>query len=192
MNRQAITQSCIFVALVAGGAATRLAYQDVPNFAPVAALALFAGLWIGNLALAALVPLTVMAVTDLVIGGYDLRLMATVYAALTFPVLLRGPLKSWLTNRHTSLVEISGSLAGLFACSLAASVGFFVTTNFACWLLAESYAKNAEGLLTCYTAALPFFRYTLLGDAIFSVSLAGIHLTAQRLLARSPSIQASL
>jgi hypothetical protein len=44
---------------------------------------------------------------------------------------------------------------------------FFVGTNFAHWLLTDMYAKSLDGLVLCYVNALPFFRGTLLGDALF-------------------------
>jgi hypothetical protein len=35
------------------------------------------------------------------------------------------------------------------------------------------YDHTAAGLLQCYAAALPFFRYTLAGDMFFAVVLFG-------------------
>ena len=48
--------------LITAGVALRLVFRDVPNFAPVAALALFAGYYFRNAGWALLVPLSV--VTD--------------------------------------------------------------------------------------------------------------------------------
>jgi hypothetical protein len=59
------------------------------------------------------------------------------------------------------------------AASLAASVLFFVVTNFAVWAMGSMYPKSAGGLLACYVAAIPFFGNTLLGDAFFTAVLFG-------------------
>jgi hypothetical protein len=55
--------------------------------------------------------------------------------------------------------RISGALFG--ACL------FFIITNFGVWSLG-SYGYTADGLLICYTLAIPFFAYTLISTIIFS------------------------
>ena len=161
----------IGIALVLAGASARLALRDVPNFAPVAALALFAGYLFANRRFAVLVPVSVMALSDLVIGGYDLRLMAIVYAALALPALIGHSLRSRLPmERGWSACGPAGALVGS---SLASSLLFFLTTNLAVWALGGMYEHSATGLIHCYERALPFFRYTLTGDLLFSAALFG-------------------
>ena len=46
------------------------------------------------------------------------------------------------------------------------SVIFFILTNLGVWYL--SYPKNVEGLITCFTLAVPFFINTILGDLFYS------------------------
>ena len=60
---------------------------------------------------------------------------------------------------------------GLVSCALAASILFFVVTNFAVW--ATWYKASPEMFLPCYLQAIPFFRYTLLGDLSFGTMLFG-------------------
>jgi len=62
----------------------------------------------------------------------------------------------------------------VFLASVSASVLFFVVTNFAQWLSYPLYSKDAAGLIVCYTAAIPFFHYTLLGDLFFVGALFGL------------------
>lgn len=50
-----------------------------------------------------------------------------------------------------------------------ASIVFFLTSNFGVWLY--WYQPSWEGLIKCYTLALPFFRNTLLGDCFFGCFL---------------------
>jgi hypothetical protein len=53
--------------------------------------------------------------------------------------------------------------------SLLASISFFVVSNFAVWAAwSDMYAKTWQGLMTCYAAAVPFFRNTVLGDLLFT------------------------
>ena len=103
MNRF-IQQTCVFVALVAVGVAARVGLQDVPNFAPVAALALFAGYYFSRRAVACAAPLLVMLVSDSWIdaGGYPLPLMLTVYGLLALPVLFGRPVRRRLAFDHGS------------------------------------------------------------------------------------------
>jgi hypothetical protein len=65
------------------------------------------------------------------------------------------------------------SLPAVAGCTLAGSVVFFLVTNFAWWAGYDLYPHTWEGLLVCYAAALPFFGWTLLGDAFFATVLFG-------------------
>lgn len=47
----------------------------------------------------------------------------------------------------------------------AASFSFFLISNFGVWLY--WYPRTLEGLISCYLAAVPFYRNTLIGDAFF-------------------------
>jgi hypothetical protein len=79
MSRQSKIEAVVFALLVSLGVAARLSLQDLPNFAPVAALALFAGYFFRSSALAAAVPLSVMLLSDLAIDFYHWGVMVTVY-----------------------------------------------------------------------------------------------------------------
>jgi len=57
---------------------------------------------------------------------------------------------------------------------------FYLTTNFACWLLFEGYPKTAEGLGACYVAALPFYRWMPVGDLAWAVGLTACAAAALR------------
>jgi len=47
-------------------------------------------------------------------------------------------------------------------------VVFFLVSNLGVWVSTEMYAKSWTGLIDCYAAGVPFFRYTLSGDLIYS------------------------
>ena len=89
MKRQNILELAVFVLLVGAGVSLRIRLHDIPNFAPVAAMALFAGYFFRSWLVALCVPLAVMAISDTVIGGHDWRRMAVVYGMLAAPVALR-------------------------------------------------------------------------------------------------------
>ena len=55
--------------------------------------------------------------------------------------------------------------------ALGGSVSFFLLTNFAFWTTGIMYPRTLDGLLTCYTAAIPFFRRGLEGDLVFTCAM---------------------
>jgi hypothetical protein len=77
----------------------------------------------------------------------------------------------------TSLRE-NASVLRVGISALAGSVSFFVVSNFAVWASWSMYPKTLPGLMTCYTAALPFFRRGLEGDLLFTAALFGLPVAA--------------
>jgi len=55
--------------------------------------------------------------------------------------------------------------------ALASSLSFFLLSNFAFWTTGIMYPRTLDGLLTCYTAALPFFRRGVEGDLFFTCAM---------------------
>lgn len=134
----------------------------LPNFAPIAALALFGGTYL-NKKYALMVPLLAMLVSDYFIGFYDYWVMLSVYGSF----LIIGLIGLWL-RRHKNLSNIIGA-------TLAGSILFFVITNFAVWAATPWYPKNFAGLSECYLLALPFFRNTILGDLFYVGTMFGLY-----------------
>jgi hypothetical protein len=114
-----------------------------------------------------------MLVTDWQIGGYEPLMMAAVYFGLALPVFFGGPLRRCLPldGRGGAL----RSCVALLGCAAGASLAFFLITNFATWWVSGIYPHTAAGLLNCYLLALPFFRFTLAGDAAFAVVFFGAY-----------------
>ena len=184
-KRRLAVATGIWFALVAAGAGLRIALVDWPNFAPVAALALFAGFYFRRPLVAGLVPVTTMVASDLVIGGYHLPLMLTVYGALTAPTLLGLGLRRAGRLRAASSLTADG--AGVVGCCLLSSIFFFLVTNFAVWATSSVYDGSWSSLMYCYARAIPFFRYTLEGDLFFGVLVFGTYLVAVRSVAPAKS-----
>jgi hypothetical protein len=176
-DRTSMHEVIAFVALVGSGVALRLACHDLPNFAPVAAMALFAGYYFRSRLVAFCVPLSVMAISDCFVGGYNWAMMALVYSMLALPVALSSWLRKGLSLRNARATRAAVTLAGLFASGLVSSLLFFIVTNFGVWCL-FGYERSLAGLIACYEAAIPFFRYTLAGDLFFSVVLFGTYAIA--------------
>lgn len=161
-NKSGGIEVAVALALIALSVAGRLLWHPA-HVAPVAAAALFAGFFLRSRLLALAVPLTAMFLSDLAIGFYHPAVMASVYAAMCFPVLLRRILRSDVT------------VLRLVACSLASSVVLFVLSNAAVWQFGGLYDQSLSGLVACYTNALPFFRNTLAGDLVWTAILFSAH-----------------
>lgn len=132
-----------------------------PNFAPIAAVALFGGAYFNKKWAAYLVPLLAMFITDLILGFH-----ATMWAVYISFVLIVG----------LGMVMIKQKkVTNIFLASVSASVLFFVITNFGLWISTPYYEKTGTGLAACYTAAIPFFHHTLLGDLFFVAVIFGLY-----------------
>lgn len=130
-----------------------------PNFAPVAALALFGGASFASKRAAFFVPLAALFLSDLVLGFYVIT--PVVYASFAIITCLGF----WLRRRQ--------NLARLTAATTAGAVLFFVLTNLGFWLVDNLYPKTLTGLAACYRAAIPFFWNTLSSDLLYSALLFG-------------------
>lgn len=164
------------VGITLGAAASRL-LPHPPNFTPLFAMALFGGAYFGSRIVAFAVPLAAMFLSDLALGLllYGTAIfpsMPFVYASFVLTVLLG----CWVQRRQCSPVAIAGA-------ALASSFLFFVVSNFGVWLQWHLYPKTLEGLVACYIAALPFYRNTLAGNAVFTLVLFGGFALAQRYVA---------
>jgi hypothetical protein len=173
VKRETAIEAAVFAGLVLSGAAARVWFRELPNFAPIAAMSLFAGYFFRSRAVAVAVPLSAMLLSDAFIGGYEWQMMLVVYGMLALPVAFGGPLRNWLRIEPGRLGRTLPAVAGLFGSSLAASLLFFLATNFAWWPWTDMYEHNFAGLLRCYENGLPFFRHTLLGDTLFAALLFG-------------------
>ena len=172
-NRHKWVEWLVFCGLLSAGVGARLLCQDLPNFAPVAALALFAGYYFSSRIFAIMVPILVMLASDLILGTYNPSLMIVVYGMLALPVTFRNVLRRNFNFAAAHPRSAAWSSLGIFGCSLFASIAFFLVTNFAVWWQGTWYTADIGGLVQCYVQALPFFRYTLTGDLLFTIVLFG-------------------
>jgi len=136
------------------------------HFTPVAAALLFFGARMPRRQMWR--PVALLIAADIYLNrqvyGYPLQADQVITWAWYAAILLLGGLLA----KNASALKVVGA-------SLAASVSFFVISNFAVWAVyREMYPATFNGLMACYVAALPFFRNTAISDLLFSAAFFGL------------------
>ncbi len=126
-----------------------------PNFTSLLALSFYIPAIFGI----RYIPTVIIALlfTDLILGFHSTMLF-------TFGSIILIGLISKYFNKSI-IFRISGALTGALI--------FFIITNFGVWSLG-SYGYNLDGIVACYTLALPFFAYSIISTIIFSVVIETI------------------
>jgi hypothetical protein len=173
MKSTIATPRFLFLSIVILIAAMSRVFPHIPNFTPIAAMALFGGVNFKSKPMAFLVPLIAMFISDCCLQlttGYGFHnTIAYVYASFALTTLLG------------MYVGKSANIRNIFTASLLSSVLFFIITNFGCWA-AGGFQEGATGLTAIYIAGIPFFGPTLVGDLFFNGILFGSFYLAQRRL----------
>ncbi|MCK4870143.1 MAG: hypothetical protein KAS93_03440 [Gammaproteobacteria bacterium] len=143
------------------------------NLTPTINLSLFAGKQLSK-GMAITVTLIALLLSDIALAyfyNYPVFGYWTLfsYSALAI-IALVGTRINGLKNRSNLLFYV-----------LFSSLGYWIWTNFGAWLLTPAYTKDAAGLATCYTAALPFLRNAMLGDLAWMVVIFGSYEWIQKL-----------
>ena len=126
-----------------------------PNFTPILGMAVFAGAIFDKKIYSFFVPLLAMFLSDLFLGFHSS--MFIIYLAICLNVTIGI---YFINNIQYSKIIIS---------LLFGSLVFFIVTNFAVWLLSGMYPYTLDGLLACYTMALPFFQNTIISTILYGV-----------------------
>ena len=122
----------------------------LPNFTPVTSLALFSGIMLKRKWLSISIPLLAMILSDLVLGF--------------------GSISMWVYLGFVSISMMGWFLDKMDTKSiLLSSLIFFIISNFGVWML--DYPHTIEGLVMCYTLAIPFFGYSIMGDLFWGYTL---------------------
>lgn len=138
----------------------------LPNFTAVSAVALFGAAYYDKKITAFLVPVTVLLLTDAIIGFYSG--MVWVYSAFIVVALIGLALRNNVT------------VTRLIAASLLSSLSFYILTNLGVWMSTAMYPHTFSGLTECYIAAIPFSRYEVMGTLFYSSLLFGVYYFAQK------------
>ena len=131
-------------------------FVHMPNFTPVIALALFGGATLDRRT-AVVLPVVIMALTDLVLGLH--ATMPFTWGSVMLIAVLGLRLRQRANFKNVALF------------SIASAVLFFLITNLGCWL--TMYPRNLAGLEACFVAALPFLRSTLVSTLMYSAVFFG-------------------
>ena len=133
------------------------------NFSPMMALCLFAGAHCTRRELACLGPLLIMLVSDALIGLISGSIHNAFYqhTVIVYGAFAACTCFGFLLREQRSAWKIGGS-------ALSAQILFFLVTNFGVWAGTGMYTADFSGLVTCYVAALPFFRNSLIALAVFT------------------------
>ena len=138
---------CVFLVLV--GILFRLV-PHAPNFTPMLTIALMSGLYVKN-KWSILLPILIMLISDLFIGSHIIA--PWVYGSVLGVFLIGRLIKNTAFN--------------VLLYSVVSSFLFFLLTNFGVWV-SGGYSYSFEGLVLCYTMAIPFFKNTLISTVLFS------------------------
>jgi len=130
-----------------------------PNVSPVAAMALFGGVYFTDRRLAFVLPFAALLLSDLLIGLHDT--MPFVYAGFALTVLIGFYIRSKL------------SATRIAAATVFSSALFFALTNFGVWLTSGIYPATASGLMQAWVAGIPFLQNSLLGNLVFTALMFG-------------------
>jgi hypothetical protein len=160
------------VAIILGAAFSRVV-PHMPNFSPMEAITLFAAAHFARTWQVFLIPFASMWLSSLFIdnviyGGYQ-RGFVWMYPGFHWQYLgyfLIALMGLRIFRNGTSFLKVAGG-------GLAAGVIFFLVSNFGVWMRDSLYPQNFAGLVACYTAAIPFYRGTLLGDLFYTTLLFG-------------------
>ena len=139
----------IIIGLIVLAILTRL-IPHPPNFAPITGIALFSAINFNNRFFKFFVPLISLVIFDLIIGFS----LINIFVYLSFIVIV-------LVGNHFKKIKLKSILIS--------SVVFFIISNFGVWII--GYPKTVNGIIMCYTAAIPFFINSILGDLFYSYIL---------------------
>lgn len=181
MNKKSIL---IITGFIVFAALSRL-LPHAYNFTPLGAIALFGAAYFANKKWAIIVPLLALWVSDLFLNNLYYAAYQDGFAWLTGGfIYLYGSIILTVILGFIILKKIT--VGRVLGGAVAASLLFFIISNFGVWLSSPMYPLTMEGLVMCYTAAIPFFHNTLAGNVIYSVLLFGSY---EWLKATYPSLE---
>lgn len=166
-------KNVITIALVILSAVLLRLFPHVPNFAPVGAMALFGGTYIGKKYALGIVLVT------LVISDY-LLLYVHPFSVQFFTFSHVYPLTALF---HSTTLYVYGSfllnigigmalrrhisVQNIALASITSSILFFLITNFGVWATGM-YSRSTVGIWESFVMGIPFFRATVFGDLFYN------------------------
>jgi len=127
-----------------------------PNVEFVTVATLLAAYYFGR-RLGFIVPLTIMFLSDLLIGN-------TMIFLFTWSAFLLAGLAGVVLRRQANGKNIVG---GATLTGLGFALFFFLWTNFGVWVLGDLYPQTWAGLMQSYVMAIPFLKLHLVSTLVF-------------------------
>jgi hypothetical protein len=168
MNKKPIL---ILAAFIIFAALSRL-LPHAYNFTPLGAIALFGAAYFPSKKWALIIPLIAIWVSDLILNNVMYSAYYEGFAWFTSGFLyIYGSIAMIVVLGYYILKKVT--IGRVLGGALGASLIFFVISNFGVWITSPLYPLTAEGLMACYTAAIPFFHNTIAGNIVYSGVLFG-------------------
>lgn len=142
------------------------------NFAPLGAMALFGGYYFTKKWQAFAVTATSWWLADLFLNNiiYKQYFPTFTWISQSFITVAIALIVIILISK---IVIKEANFQSILLASFLSSCVFFILTNFGAFL--QMYPQNTAGLIAAYSAGLPFFKNTLMGDAVYSGVLFGLY-----------------
>jgi hypothetical protein len=177
MNNKIELKFGALIALIIVVALARL-IPNMPNFSPMAAVALFCAAHFDKLWKAILVTLLATFVSDVILNN-------TIYSSMNngFTFFYDGFI--WQYLAYIAIAFLGSTIfnsinkAKVLGASITSTLIFFLISNFGAWISLPFYSKDLAGLMASYTAGLPFLKNTLLSDLFYTSILFGVYYLLQ-------------
>lgn len=166
ISRRLIVFTLILVALQTACKLFFAPRLEWSGFSPFIAIALFSGFIIKERNMSFLLPLLALFISDAIIQ------VLYINKQFDFSGFYPGQWKNYLLLLACTLIgwALKGkSYPSLVVAGIAAPTLYFLVSNFLVWQGATEavYARSFSGLMTCYEAALPFYKNSLMATVLF-------------------------
>lgn len=140
------------------------------NFAPLAAIALFAGAQFGNKNLAFLITFLAAFLSDILVNVvlYDYTEASYFLRADTLSVYATYLFFTFMGQKMQSI-----TVGSVVSRSLIISIVFFLVTNIMSWPSNPMYSQSILGMFESLAAGIPFLGNTIVGDLFYNALLFG-------------------
>src|SRR5690606_5646329 len=142
-------------------------FGEWANFTPVGAIALFGGVYFKNNWQAFLLPLLILAVSDIFVnygyfGEFTLLYDGIFWVYLSFALIV-------LLGRAVKNVKPGSILLS----ALASVLIHWIVADIGVWLNNPAFAQTPAGFIQCLTLAIPFEKNFLAGTLLYSAAMFG-------------------
>jgi hypothetical protein len=173
-----ISSKTLFVIVAVAIVALSRLLPHIPNFTPIAAMALFGGAFLSNKKSAYLLTFAALLLSDILVNtilynDYNFTnyiaqpFVWAVYFSFGLTVFMGTSIQDNINVKNVAFFSVSSSLM------------FWLLTNFACWPNNPLYTQDLSGLINCYVAAIPFLG-NVIGDLFYNTLLFGTMLLAAK------------